>query len=143
MTLVSGVRSSCEASATNSRCFFIAASRSARAASRERSICSRVRASSPTSSDTCGSGMWLEGSPVSAICRAVAVRAEIGRIARAAIATPARIASRVPPRMPAAMKSQSRSTVESRWVMLRPYWMNPVVAPDSPLIRVVATRIWP
>ena len=41
--LVSGVRSSCEASATNSRCFFIAASRSARAASSERSICSRVR----------------------------------------------------------------------------------------------------
>ena len=52
--LVSGVRSSCEASATNSRCFFIAASRSARAASSERSICSRVRASSPTSSSAFG-----------------------------------------------------------------------------------------
>ena len=45
--------------------------------------------------------------------------------------------------MPAAMKSQRRSTVESTWAMLRPYWMNPVVAPVSPLIRVVATRIWP
>ena len=59
--LVSGVRSSCEASATNSRCFCIAASRSVRAASSERSICSRVRASSPTSSSTSGSGMLLRG----------------------------------------------------------------------------------
>ena len=55
-TLVSGVRSSCEASATNSRCFFIAASRSVRAASSERSICSSVRASSPTSSLDLGVG---------------------------------------------------------------------------------------
>ncbi len=50
---------------------------------------------------------------MSAILRAVAVSAEIGRIARAAIATPARLARSVPPRIPAAMKSQSRSTVES------------------------------
>ena len=120
--LVSGVRSSCEASATNSRCFCIAASRSARAASSERSICSRVRASSPTSSSTFGSGMWLEGSPVSAISRAVAVSEEIGRIAAPAIASPARLASSVPPRMPAAMKSQRRSIVESMWSTLRPYW---------------------
>ena len=81
--LVSGVRSSWEASATNSRCFFIAASRSARAASSERSICSSVRASSPTSSSIFGSGMWREGSPVSAISRALAVSEETGRIARA------------------------------------------------------------
>ncbi len=80
---------------------------------------------------------------MSAIWRAVAVRAEIGRIARAAIATPARLASRVPPRMPAAMKSQRRSTVESTWARLRPYWTKPVVAPVSPVIRAVATRIWP
>ncbi len=53
-----------------------------RAASRERSICSSVRASSPTSSSIFGSGMWREGSPVSAISRAVAVSEEIGRIAR-------------------------------------------------------------
>ena len=59
---------------------------------------------------------------MSAIWRAVAVSEEIGRIARPAIASPARLASRVPPRTPAAMKSQSRSTVESTWAMLRPYW---------------------
>ena len=35
---------------------------------------------------------------------------------------PARLASRVPPRTPAAMKSQSRSIVESTWARLRPYW---------------------
>ena len=55
-------------------------------------------------------------------CGRVAVSAEIGRIARAAIARPARLASRVPPRTPAAMKSQRRSTVESTCAMLRPYW---------------------
>ncbi len=120
--LVSGVRSSCEASATKARCFFSAASRSARAASSERSICSSVRASSPTSSSTRGSGMWPEGSPVSAILRAVAVSEEIGRIARRAIARPARLASRVAPRTPAAISTQRRSTVESMCCSLRPYW---------------------
>ena len=44
-----------------------------------------------------------------AIFRAVAVSDAIGRIARPAIARPARLASRVPPSTPAAMKSQSRS----------------------------------
>ena len=120
--LVSGVRSSCEASATNSRWRFSAASRSARAASSERSISSSVLASSPTSSSTRGCGMWLEGSPVSAIVRAVAVSEAIGRIARRAIATPARLASRVAPSTPAAIRSQSRPTVESMCCSSRPYW---------------------
>ena len=66
--------------------------------------------------------MWREGSPVSAISRALAVSEEIGRIARPAIARPARLASRVPPKMPAAMNSQSRSIVESTCARLRPYW---------------------
>ena len=66
--------------------------------------------------------MWREGSPVSAISRAEAVSEEIGRIARAAIASPARLASRVPPKMPAAMKSQRRSIVDSTCSRLRPYW---------------------
>ena len=138
--LVSGVLSSWEASATNSRCFFIAASRSVRAASRERSICSRVSASSPTSSAALGSGMWREESPVSAILRAVAVSEEIGRIARLAIARPARLASRAPPMTPAAMNSQRRSTVESTWPMLRPYSTYPIGDPSSLRTTAVATR---
>ena len=120
--LVSGVRSSCEASATNSRWRRRADSRSERAASSESSICSSVRASSPTSSSARGCGMWLEGSPVSAISRAVAVSEEIGRIARRAIATPARLASTVAPITPAAISSQSRPTVESMCCSSRPYW---------------------
>ena len=84
--LVSGVRSSCEASATNSRCACIICSVSERAASSSRSICSSVRASSPTSSSVSGSGMRCEGSRVVAISRAVAVSAAIGRIARPATA---------------------------------------------------------
>ena len=120
--LVSGVRSSCEASATNSRCFRIAASRSERAASSERSISSRVSASSPTSSSVLGCRHVAGGVAGVAISRAVAVSEEIGRIARPAIASPARAASRVAPRTPAAMKSQSRSIVESMWCSSRPYW---------------------
>ena len=59
---------------------------------------------------------------MAAISRAVAVSEAIGRIARPAIATPARLASRVPPRMPATISSQIRSIVESTWARLRPYW---------------------
>ena len=66
--------------------------------------------------------MWLEGSPVSAIVRAVAVSEEIGRIARRAIATPAKLASSVAPSTPAAMNSQRRPMVESTCCSLRPYW---------------------
>ena len=46
-----------------------------------------------------GSGIRCEGSRVVAISWAVAVSEEIGRIARPAIATPAKTASRVPPKI--------------------------------------------
>jgi hypothetical protein len=69
-----------------------------------------------------GAGICTEGSRVAAISPAVAVSEAIGRIARPAIATPAKTASRVPPRIPAAISSQTRSIVESTWARLRPYW---------------------
>ena len=61
------------------------------------------------------------GGTLLAIVRAVAVSEAIGLIARPAIATPAKIASRVPPKMPAAISSQTRSTVASTCCRLRPY----------------------
>ena len=142
-TLVNGVRSSCEASATNSRCLRIACSRSSRAESSERSICSSVRASSPTSSSALGSGIRREGSRVAAISRAVAVSETIGRIARSAIARPARLASSVPPSTPAAMNSHSRSIVDSTSSRLRAYWTYPAIRPEGPTRAAVATRIDP
>ncbi len=45
-----------------------------------------------------------------------------GRIARPAIAIPARAASRVPPSTPPARNSHSRLIVASRLSVLRPYW---------------------
>ena len=83
-----GVRSSCEASATKSRCAWIICWVSARAASSSRSIWSRVVASSATSSSDSGIGSRREGSRVAVISRAAAVSEEIGRIARPATATP-------------------------------------------------------
>ncbi len=119
--LVSGVRSSCEASATNSRCTCIICSVSERAASSSRSIWSSVRASSPTSSSVSGAGMRSEGSRVEAISLAVAVRLETGRMARPAIAIPARAASRVPPSTPPPRNSHSLLMVASRLSVLRAY----------------------
>ena len=113
-TLVSGVRSSCEASATNSRWRSNARSRSARASSSASSIPSIVRASSPTSSSAAGTGIRREGSRVAVISRARAVRRAIGRIARSATASPASSASTVPPSTPAARKSQSRPMLSRR-----------------------------
>ena len=72
-TLVSGVRSSCEASATNWRWRASIASVSSRAASSSRSMPSSVRASSATSSSAGGWGMPREGSRVRAISAAVEV----------------------------------------------------------------------
>ncbi len=66
--------------------------------------------------------MLREGSRVSAISRAVAVSEAIGRIARLAIASPERLASRVPPSTPAAISNQSRLIVESTCSSLRAYW---------------------
>ena len=72
--LVSGVRSSCEASATKSRWACIACSRSVRAASSARSIWSSVAASSPTSSSVTGRGhAAARGRGSTAISRAAPV----------------------------------------------------------------------
>ena len=120
--LVSGVRSSCEASATKSRWACIACSRSVRASSSARSIWSSVAASSPTSSSATGRGTRREGSRVAAISRAAPVRAAIGRIARRATTNPATAASTVPTSTPVARKSHMRSIVESRSLRLRAYW---------------------
>ena len=87
--LVSGVRSSCEASATNSRWACTICSVSERAASSWRSMSSSVRASSATSSSVSGIGIRREGSRVVATSRAAAVSEAIGRIARPATARPA------------------------------------------------------
>ena len=66
--------------------------------------------------------MWWEVSRVSEISLALAVSAAIGRIARLAIATPAKLARKVPPMIPAAIRSQIRSIVSSTCAVLRPYW---------------------
>ena len=57
-----------------------------------------------------------------AISRALAVSVETGRIARPAIAIPARAASRVPPSTPPPRNSHSRLMVASRLSVLRAYW---------------------
>ena len=80
--LVSGVRSSCEASATNLRCRASVASVSSRAALSSRSMSSNVCARSATSSFACGFGSVMSGSRVRATSRAARVRPAIGRIAR-------------------------------------------------------------
>ena len=120
--LVSGVLSSCEASATNSRWRSSDCSRSEWASSSAWSIPSIVRASSPTSSSVSGTGMRLEGSRVLVIWRARPVSALIGRIARSATASPASSASSVPPSTPAPRKNQSLATVSLTPPSGRAYW---------------------
>ena len=112
-TLVSGVRSSCEASATNWRWRASVDSVSPRAASSSRSMPSSVRASSATSSSACGWGTPREGSRVRAISAAVEVSSAIGAIARRAIAIPASSASRCPRARPSSRNSSTRLTVAS------------------------------
>ena len=82
--LVSGVRSSCEASATKSRWRSSVASVSSRAAPSSRSMASKVLARSDTSSLARGLGRVMSGSRVRATSRAARVRPAIGRIARSA-----------------------------------------------------------
>ncbi len=77
------MRSSCEASATNSRCAWTMPCASLRAASSSRSISSSVVASSATSSSASGFGIVRAGSRVVAISRAV-VRERRDRAHRAA-----------------------------------------------------------
>ncbi len=122
-TLVSGVRSSCEASATNCRWRASVDSVSERAASSSRSIPSSVRASSATSSSACGWGTAREGSRVRAISAAVDVSSAIGAIARRAITIPASSASAVPASTPSSRNSSTRATVASVSETLRPYWI--------------------
>ena len=107
ITLVSGVRSSCEASATNSRCFCIARR-------------ARPRRSSAREHLVQGAGQLADlvldcrlRHPPGGVARrrdlaGGAVNDAIGRIARLAIASPASVASRVPPSTPASMNSQRR-----------------------------------
>ncbi len=109
--LVSGVRSSCEASATNSRWRASVASVSPRAALSSRSMSSKVRARSATSSLALGLGSLMSGSRVRATSRAARVRPAIGRIARWATCRPATKASSVPPSTPKARNRRIRLIV--------------------------------
>ena len=122
-TEVSGVRSSCEASATNSRWRCSAASVSARALSSESSMPSKVRASSATSSSDWGCGMRCEGSRVRAMERATAVSRVIGAIARVAVERPASSASAAPPSTPRPRKTLTRLAVACTSDSRRAYWM--------------------
>ncbi len=141
-TLVSGVRSSCDASATKRRWRASIASVSPRAASSSRSIPSSVRASSPTSSSACGWGTLREGSRVRAICSAVAVSSAIGAIARRAIATPASSAKAAPANTPSSRNSSTRAIVAFVSATERPYWITtrPIGSP-LPAIPIVAGRL--
>ena len=95
--LVSGVRSSCDASATNSRWRTSVASVSPRAALSSRSMSSKVCARSDTSSLACGLGSVTSGSRVRATSRAARVSPAIGCMARWATNRPPMNASSVPP----------------------------------------------
>jgi hypothetical protein len=133
-TLVSGVRSSCEASATKRRWRASVDSVSARAASSSRNMPCRVRASSATSSSAGGTGTLREGSRVRAISAALLVSVAIGAIARRAIAMPASSASPLPASTPSRRNSSTRLTVASVADTSRPYWMisRPTGSPSSP-----------
>ena len=109
--LVSGVRSSCDASATNFRCRASVASVSPRAALSSPSMSSKVCARSETSSLARDFGSVMSGSRVRATSRAARVSPAIGRIARFATSRPPRKASSVPPRTPRPRKSRTRFTV--------------------------------
>ena len=112
-TDVSGVRSSCEASATNSRWRSSAASVSVRASSSACSIDSSVVASSATSSSASGRGIVSDGLRVRSISRAASVSSAIGSIARRAVARPASSASAAPPSTPRPRNSFTRLTVDA------------------------------
>ena len=120
--LVSGVRSSCEASATKSRWRSSAASLSPRAAESSRSMSSSVWARSETSSLACGLGSVTSGSRVLATSRAARVSPAIGRIARRATNSPPAKASNVPPPTPKARKTRTLFTVRSTLPSGLAYW---------------------
>ena len=111
--LVSGVRSSWLASATNCRWRSSIAWVSTREAVSARSISSRVRPSSATSSSVSGTGTEADGSRVLEIERAAAVRRVIGASDRRARKSPPKSASAVPARTPPTRKIRTRRTVAS------------------------------
>jgi hypothetical protein len=139
-TLVSGVRSSCDASATNSRWRRSIASCSSRDAASAMSIPSSVRASSVISSSAGpGSGRLLPGSRVRSISRAATVSSEMGVIARLAIIRPASSASPAPPTTPLTRNRRTRRTVASTSPILRPYWRYSCM-PGTLVIARLSTR---
>ena len=123
-TLVSGVRSSCEASATNWRWRASIASVSPRAASSSRSIPSqRARQLGDLVVGLAAGARSREGSRVRAISAAVEVSSAIGAIARRAIAIPASSARPVP-----SEHAEQQEQLDARDRRLgvgdrRPYWM--------------------
>ena len=116
------MRSSCEASATNSRWRASAASVSVRDSSSACSIDSSVVASSATSSSASGRGIVRPALRVRSISRAAAVSSAIGSIARRAVASPASRASAAPPSTPSPRNSFTRLAVDATSEIRRPYW---------------------
>ena len=128
-TEVSGVRSSCEASATNSRWRASVASVSrARLVERVRASPRACAASSATSSSASGRGMRSDGSRVRSISRAASVSSAIGSIARRAVARPASSASAAPPSTPRPRNSFTRLAVACTSESRRAYWTYERVA---------------
>ena len=120
--LVSGVRSSCEASATNST---LAVERGLRLAARlvERGEhLASVRARSATSSSAAGIGSRMAGSRVRAIFFAERGQRATGLIARRASASPASSASAVPAITPKKRKPRTCATVCSTCDIGFAYW---------------------
>ena len=105
------MRSSCEASATNSRWRTSAPSVSVRASLSAASIDSSVRPSSATSSSASERGIVTDGLRERSTSRAAAVSSVIGSIARRAVARPASSASRAPPSTPKARNTFTRLAV--------------------------------
>ena len=118
------MRSSCEASATNSRWRASAPSVSARASPSEASMASSVWASSATSSSASVAGIFSVGSRDCSIRRAAAVSSVIGSMARRATARPASRASRAPPRTPKARKTLTRLAVSWTSEIGFAYWSD-------------------
>ena len=122
--LVRGVRSSCEASATNSRCALHHLLRLASGRRRaRRSIWSRCGPARRPRRRCSGCGdRAARGRGSSAISRAVAVSAAIGRIARLGDREAGECREQGAAETPATRKSQSRLMVSSTDSSARAYW---------------------
>ena len=121
-TLVSGVRSSCEASATNSRwrCSALLGLRARRVERVEHAV-ERARELGDLVVGLVV-GMRRAGSRVRSILRAVAVSAAIGAIARVATTGPASSARPAPLSTPMMRNRRTRLTVASTSASGRAYW---------------------